>query len=583
MRSLVIFFFFYVSVLNAQTLSNPCARILIGTGQDSLIWSATPCANFDGFIIFASPDGVSAPVAIDTVLDVNARGYRNPNPGEIARNYRVAIICGGVIVSSTGIVSNQRPVTPDLRSVSIIGGNPVISWNPSPSPNVIGYQVYKENPYGSGNFFPYPANNQIINGLSFTDPNNSTLLVRYAIVAISSCNAGLLGEGNPLDGTTGPHSSMFLTSSIDSCSGNITLRWNEYENWRDGADYYIVRMIRNGGNPQNLDSVSTGSFVYPAAQNGDVLEFWIEARERNNNNNAISSRVLMNIDVNKKMDFLYLTGVSIDATLQKPLISWRWDIDCDFGAASLQRSDDSINWSNVQSIANSLTQNNSLLDNSADASNQRYYYRINFTDACAGNLISNKGANILLKGQAEEGFVNKLSWTNFNLDFAVGDQYELRKIVASSDFSLISLPDTDSIYRDQTNVNNPAEATSCYYIEARGIINLPGNPPRYVFSRSNTVCPEQKAVLWFPNAFAPEGKNNEFKPLAGFGSRLESYLLQIYDRYGALLFESAEVERGWDGTAANKALAQGVYVYVARFTQSDGSSGTQKGTVLLIR
>lgn len=206
MRSLVIFFFFYVSVLNAQTLSNPCARILIGTGQDSLIWSATPCANFDGFIIFASPDGVSAPVAIDTVLDVNARGYRNPNPGEIARNYRVAIICGGVIVSSTGIVSNQRPVTPDLRSVSIIGGNPVISWNPSPSPNVIGYQVYKENPYGSGNFFPYPANNQIINGLSFTDPNNSTLLVRYAIVAISSCNAGLLGEGNPLDGTTGPHS-----------------------------------------------------------------------------------------------------------------------------------------------------------------------------------------------------------------------------------------------------------------------------------------------------------------------------------------------------------------------------------------
>ena len=583
LRAIIIFNFIFVLGLNAQTVSDPCARILVGTGQDSLIWSATPCANFDGFIIFASPDGVSAPVAIDTILDLNARGYRNSNPGETARNYRVAIICGGVIVSTSAIVSNQRPITPDLRSVSIIGGSPVLSWNPSPSPNVIGYQVYKENPYASGNFFPYPANNQIVNGLSFVDPNNSSLLVRYAIVAISSCNAGLLGEGNALDGTTGPHSSMFLTSSIDSCSGNITLRWNAYENWRDGVDFYIIRMIRNGGNPQNLDSVNTSSFVYPAAQNGDALEFWIEARERNNNNNAISNRVLMNIDVNKKMDFLHLTSISIDAATQEPVIGWNWDTDSDFGSAFLQRSDDSLNWDNVQAIANNLTQNNNILDNSADAANKQYYYRINFTDACGDNIISNKGANILLKAKAKEGFINELNWTDFYFEFAVADQYELHKIVSTSDLNIATLPQTQTVYNDQTNVNNPAEANSCYYIEARGVFNIPGNPPRYTFSRSNTVCPEQKAVLWFPNAFAPEGKNNEFKPLAGFGSTLESYLLQIYDRYGAMLFESNDLERGWEGTAAGKSLPQGVYVFVARYTQADGSSGEQKGTVLLIR
>lgn len=582
-RIFILAFLFLFTALKSQSLSDPCARVLVGTGQDSIIWSAVPCVNFGGFIIFASPDDVSAPLSIDTVLDINARGYRNPNPGETARNYRVAMICGGVIVFSTGIVSNQRPVTPDLRSVSIIGGNPVLSWNPSPSTNVVGYQVYKENPYASGNFFPYPANNQLVNGLSFTDPNNSSLLVRYAIVALSSCNAGLLGEGNPLDGTTGPHSSMFLATSIDSCTGNITLRWNDYENWRDGVDYYIVRMIRNGGNPQNLDSVNSGTFVYPAAQNGDALEFWIEAIEQNVSNNAISNKVLMNIDVNKKMDFLYLTNVTIDAASQKPLISWRWDRDSDFGSAVLQRSEDSTNWSNVQSIANNLLQDNSILDNSADAANQQYYYRINFTDACGGNLVSNKGANILLKGTAEDAFINRLSWTRFYQENAVADIYDLHKIVGSSDFRLISLPDTDIQYSDQTNVNNPAEAQSCYYIEARGIISLPGNPPRYVFSRSNTVCPEQKAVLWFPNAFAPEGTNNEFKPVAGFGSTLEDYSLQIYDRYGALLFETNEINRGWDGTVANKALPQGVYVFISRYTQSDGDSGIQKGTVLLIR
>jgi gliding motility-associated-like protein len=583
LRIIIIFNFFTVLCINAQTVSDPCARILVGTGQDSLIWSAAPCANFDGFIVYASPDGISAPVAIDTILDLNARGYRHPNPGEIALNYRIAIICGAVIVSTSGIVSNQRPITPDLRSVSIIGGSPVLSWNPSPSPNVIGYQVYKENPYGSGNFFPYPANNQIVNGLSFVDPNNSTLLVRYAIVAMSNCNAGLLGEGNVLDGTTGPHSSISLSSSIDSCSGNITLGWNEYENWRDGVDYYIIKMIRNGGNTQNIDTVNAASFVYPAAQNGDQLEFWIEAKERNNNNIAISNRVLMNVDVNKKMDFLYLTSVSIDATQQKPLISWNWDTDSDFGSAFLQRSNDSLNWQNVQTIANNLSQNNSILDVNADSDNQRYYYRINFIDACGGNIISNKGANILLKAKAKEAFINKLNWTDFYLELAVVDQYELHKIVGSSDLNIATLPQSVTVYNDQTNVNIAAEAESCYYIEASGIINIPGNPPRFSFSRSNLVCPEQKAVLWFPNAFSPEGKNNEFKPLVGFGSTLESYLLQVYDRYGALLFETNEVDRGWDGTAAGKSLQQGVYVYIARYKQSDGSSEEQKGSVLLLR
>jgi hypothetical protein len=78
-RILIIAFLFLFSSLKSQSVSDACARVLVGTGQDSLIWSAIPCANFDGFIIFASPDGISTPVAIDTVLDVNARGYRNPN------------------------------------------------------------------------------------------------------------------------------------------------------------------------------------------------------------------------------------------------------------------------------------------------------------------------------------------------------------------------------------------------------------------------------------------------------------------------------------------------------------------------
>ncbi len=583
-RFFILFLWGIISFsVKAQTVSDPCARILVGISQDSIIWSAQPCYNFGGFIIYASPDDVSPLVPIDTVFDANARGYRNSNPGEVVRNYRITIICGGTVTASTGIVSNQRPLTPDIRSVSIINGNPVLSWNPSPSPEVIGYQVYKEDPYGSSNFFPYPANNQIVNGLTFTDINSNDLLVRYAIVAISNCNAGLLGEGNALDGTTGPHSSMFLESSIDNCSGNITLNWNPYENWEEGVDFYIIKMKRNGGAANNIDSVSTNSYIYPSAQNGDLLEFWIEAKEKNQDNKALSNIVLMNIDVNKRMDYLYLTSVTIEAVTQKPLISWRWDVDSDYGSAFLQRSTDSINWENVLSIPDNLSESNSISDPSADSDNQSYFYRINFTDACGGNIISNKGRNILLKAEATEAFQNILNWNPFFLEFAQVDEYDIHKIVGPTDLRIVTLGESDSSYVDRANVNNADEAISCYYVEATAVINIPDNPPRFSFSRSNTVCSEQKAVLWFPNAFIPEGKNNIFKPLAGFGTSLESYNLQIYNRYGSLIFESNNVDDGWDGTIRSKSAQQGVYVYVCRFTQNDGKSEVIKGTLTLIR
>jgi gliding motility-associated-like protein len=585
-RQIILFILFLSSGFFAkgQTLQTPCARILSGIGQDSITWTATPCGNFEGYIVYASADTLSPLLPIDTLSNPLQTGYRNANSGELIRYYRIAMLCGGTIVTTSAIVSNSRPITPNLRSVSIVGNSPVLSWYASPSPNVIGYQVYKENPYNSGNFFPYPSNNQIVNGLSFADVGSSSLLVRYAIVALSACNAGLLGEGNALDGTTGPHSSMFLEAKIDSCTRNISLAWNAYENWADDVDFYIVKLSRNGGPAQALDSVTNTSFVYTNAQNGDLLEFWIEAKEKNQSNNAISNRAQISVNVNRPMDYLYLTAVTIDAATQKPQLSWRWDIDTDFGSASIERrSDTTAAWENISVINTIATEANTFIDASADAASLRYFYRISATDACGTTTISNSGATILLQGDVKEGFINQLNWTSLYFDNAVPNEYDIHKLVNSTNTRIATVSDTDSTYNDRVNVNIEAESNSCYYIVAEGIISLPGNPPRYLFSRSNTVCLQQNAILWFPNAIAPDGENREFRPVAGFGSTLQSYSLQVYDRYGAIVFETNDVSTPWTGTKGGQALPQGVYAYIARYTQADGKLGLQKGTVLLLR
>jgi len=91
--------------------------------------------------------------------------------------------------------------------------------------------------------------------------------------------------------------------------------------------------------------------------------------------------------------------------------------------------------------------------------------------------------------------------------------------------------------------------------------------------------------LEFPNAFTPnaDGNNDVF-----FGVKLvpdlgDSFKLRIYDRWGEKVFESTELEEGWNGRKFNtgKILPIGVYVYKANFTNLLGDEESKQGTFLL--
>ena len=87
------------------------------------------------------------------------------------------------------------------------------------------------------------------------------------------------------------------------------------------------------------------------------------------------------------------------------------------------------------------------------------------------------------------------------------------------------------------------------------------------------------------NAFVPEGTNRVFRPVAVFGQSISNYSLQVYGRYGDLIFESNDWQIGWEGFHGNSGeeLPQGVYTYVARWTKADGTIDESFGTVVLLR
>ncbi len=88
----------------------------------------------------------------------------------------------------------------------------------------------------------------------------------------------------------------------------------------------------------------------------------------------------------------------------------------------------------------------------------------------------------------------------------------------------------------------------------------------------------------FPNAFAPESiikKNKIFKP--AFIEGVKEYDLQIYNRWGELIFESKDPDIGWDGTIKGVPAVQDVYVYKCQVTFKNGIRKPYTGSVTLLR
>jgi gliding motility-associated-like protein len=93
--------------------------------------------------------------------------------------------------------------------------------------------------------------------------------------------------------------------------------------------------------------------------------------------------------------------------------------------------------------------------------------------------------------------------------------------------------------------------------------------------------------LWMPNAFTPDGNglNDVFKPVTQRNT-LEPYLLQVYNRWGQLIFSSSDPDRGWDGTFNGKSCSTGYYTYILQYREGvEGSlkSITMKGWVILMK
>lgn len=89
--------------------------------------------------------------------------------------------------------------------------------------------------------------------------------------------------------------------------------------------------------------------------------------------------------------------------------------------------------------------------------------------------------------------------------------------------------------------------------------------------------------VMIPTAFTPNGDvlNDVFRAKV-FGS-VESFTLEVFDRYGQLVFKTSNPLDGWDGKFKGLPLNNGVFVWQCTYKLTGMEMGYQKGFVTLIR
>ena len=102
-----------------------------------------------------------------------------------------------------------------------------------------------------------------------------------------------------------------------------------------------------------------------------------------------------------------------------------------------------------------------------------------------------------------------------------------------------------------------------------------------------SILVKKSRNVFIPNAFSPnlDGINDNFIIYTGLGvERVRR--LNIYDRWGALLFSSddaLDIREGWNGQFNGRELNSAVYVYIAEVEFIDGEVILYRGDVALIK
>lgn len=274
---------------------------------------------------------------------------------------------------------------------------------------------------------------------------------------------------------------------------------------------------------------------------------------------------------------------------KKVKITWPKSKELDFAEYLIykkKQSDSGYRWIRT----NTNLTDTFAVDEDVNVDEESFCYHVVMKDTCDNfGPMGTSACTIVLKGNSLP-FKNKLDWDQYTYWKEGVERYELwSQSPGDLNYELAgTTKGIDSSFMD--NNLNTANYQFTYYVVAynnQPIVAQNGNGPAMPFydaaSFSNEVTLWQRPRVIAPNVFTPNNDllNDTWDVKDVF---VKNYLVQVYNKWGQMVFESTDKLNKWDGTdLKGKEYPSDVYVYRIIYSGFDNRSYNLQGNVTLLR
>lgn len=351
------------------------------------------------------------------------------------------------------------------------------------------------------------------------------------------------------------------------CSVTIEVTAEDQQNvvdWESNSNNFLNYTIyKDGSALSNIVSQAINQYVDDDVICGNIYQYQVTMRELNG---------FLSIS-----DTAYVTAISSDvpdpienisATVIDQDIMLSWQVPQNFVADGyfISRSTDGVSYQ----VLDTLTTTD-YLDPELFTQSTQYYYRIIYYDAC-GNLSEPSiiASPILLVSD----FDKTITWSDYEGWVDGVSEYILEKYDDNGQLiESISLGLSTTYQEDQSS--NPYQYIY-YKVIAIPVDNINGSV------ESNILEIIYRSKVAFPNAFSPDGDG--LNDIFNFESRyIMAVKMLIYNRWGELIYQTSDVDKGWDGTAQGRPAPMGTYIHHTELTDDMGITFVKSGEIVLIR
>ncbi len=461
-----------------------------------------------------------------------------------------------------------------------------ISWFLSPSPDVIGYTIYRKNSNGDWINLNKLYNDTIwgsastcyIDTNSDADDHTESYRVSAIAIEIDSISGDTTYETSPM---CPPHTTIYTFPYFFDCPPRIEIDWSEYTGWTNGVSEYRIYVKIDTNETFLLGTVSGDTTFYlHYIIDTTSYSYYVQAVNQDGRT-ASSNNIRITPDLPSLPQFINANFATVSGYNEVNLSFSIDTVDIEY---KLLKSE------NIQGPYDTIAQFTDLKTEYIEYNDfvkifyDIYYYKLVAINICGDvveaprliNLIN----NIVLKVYNNNDLTHTLKWNDY---LGAYDKYNIYRIVdeyPAEFLGSVSYGDTKYIDNVLNYQQAHTEGDFCYYVEA--ILDT----LQYEIecrARSNISCASQIPRIFIPDAFNPDSdieKNRIFQPFVSYTSS-KDYIFIIYNRWGEKIFETNDTQQGWDGKINNKFTESGTYVYYIKFSTAENKVFEKSGFVTL--